>query len=99
MDCTQLFIILAAASVAGCGSGSDPAIGRTPDKIEGPAIKSLSHERLMDVVHECHRYGSSDDPKVKYTVGYCSAAQSAHAMEGYSNASSAVVNPSIDKLH
>jgi hypothetical protein len=98
MKCTRLFIILAAASVAGCGSGSDPTIGRT-DKIEGPAIKSLSHEQLMEVVHECHRYRSSDDPKVKYTIGYCSAAQTAHAMEGYSNASSAAVNPSIDKLH
>jgi hypothetical protein len=53
----------------------------------------------MAVLHECHQYGSSDDPKVKYTTRYCSAAQSAHAMEGYSTAGSAAVDPTANKLH
>lgn len=81
---TRLLLVLVLALVAGCGrhpeSSAAPAAA---DKIEGPAIKSLSHGELMAVLHECHQYGSSDDPKVKYTTRYCSAAQSAHAMEGY----------------
>jgi hypothetical protein len=51
------------------------------------------------VLHECHRYGASDDPKVKYTVGYCSAAQSAHAMEGYATSSPAPIDPALTKMH
>ena len=75
-----------------------PAI-RTGDRIEGPDVKTLSHEQLMEALHECHRYGSSDDPRVKYTISYCSAVQSAHAMEGYASPSAAVADPTLNKLH
>ncbi len=53
----------------------------------------------MAVLHECHQYGSSDDPKVKYTIEYCSAAQSAHSMEGYTAPSKAPVDPTLNKMH
>ncbi len=99
MNCTSLFIVMTVASLAGCGTGSDSSVARIPDKIDGPNVKTLSHEQLMGVLHECHRYGASDDPKVKYTTGYCSAAQSAHAMEGYTSPSAAAVDPTLNKMH
>jgi hypothetical protein len=99
MNFTRLLILSVVAVFSGCGRGSDSIIVPTTDKVEGPNVKTLSHDQLMDVLHECHRYGSSDDPKVKYTIGYCSAAQSAHAMEGYAAPSSAVADPTLTKMH
>jgi hypothetical protein len=99
MNLTRLLILSAVAVFCGCGRGSDSTIVPTADKVEGPNVKTLSHDQLMDVLHECHRYGSSDDPKVKYTIAYCSAAQSAHAMEGYATPSSAVADPTVTKMH
>ena len=99
MNITRLLIVLAVVGLTGCGSSGDPTGARTADKIEGPNVKTLSHDQLMAVLHECHRYGSSDDPKVKYTVDYCSAAQSAHAMEGYATPASAAVDPTLNPLH
>lgn len=84
--------------LAACGNRNDSSSGSI-GKTAGPDVKTLPHDDLMAVVHECHRYGSSDDPKVKYTVDYCSAAQTAHAMEGYSTPSAAPLDPSINKLH
>jgi hypothetical protein len=99
MNFTRLLILSVAAFSCGCGRGIDSTAVSTTDKVEGPNVKTLSHDQLMDVLHECHRYGSSDDPKVKYTTTYCSAAQSAHAMEGYATPSPAVVDPTLTKMH
>jgi len=87
------------AALGACGGGGSPSVPATPAKIDGPNVKTLSHEDLMAVLHECHQYGSSDDPKVKYTVEYCSAAQSAHSMEGYTAPSKAPVDPTLNKMH
>jgi hypothetical protein len=99
MSYLRLLSVLAFAILSGCGPHPESTDVRSAGKVEGPAVKSLSHDQLMAVLHECHRYGSSDDPKVKYTTRYCSAAQSAHAMEGYSTAGSAAVDPTANKLH
>jgi len=97
MKLKPFLLIVFVTSLAACGAAGNSSA--TGDKVDGPNVKSLSHDQLMDVIHECHRYGSSDDPRVKYTITYCSAAQSAHAMEGYASASSAAVDPTINKLH
>ena len=99
MNHTGHFILSVVAVLSGCAQGSGPTIVQTAGRIDGPNVKTLSHDQLMDVLHECHRYGAWDDPKVKYTIGYCSAAQSAHAMEGYVSPSSAVVDPTLNKMH
>jgi hypothetical protein len=91
-----LFSVVAVMS--GCEQPHESVTNAT-EKVEGPDVKRLSHVELMEVLHECHRFGASDDPKVKYTVRYCSAAQSAHAMEGYAVPSAAPVDPSLNKLH
>ena len=94
-----LLLLVMTFTLAACGTSNpagSPAFGQ---KVSGPDAKSLSHEQLMDVLHECHRYGASDDPRVKYTIEYCSSAQIVHSMEGYSTPSSAVVDPSLNKLH
>jgi hypothetical protein len=94
----NVLILSALAGLSGCGRGG-PASSAAPEKIEGPDVKTLSHDQLMSALHECHQYGSSDDPRVKYTIRYCSAVQSAHSMEGYSAPSSAVVDPTVNKVH
>jgi len=95
----RTFLLFSALAILqGCGQPHEPNAGAI-EKIEGPDVKGLPHEQLMAVLHECHQYGSSDDPRVKYSVRYCSAAQSAHAMEGYAAPSSAVVDPNLNKLH
>jgi hypothetical protein len=99
MNYIWLCVLIAFAGLCACGRGNEPAIVESTDKVDGPNVKTLSHDQLMDVLHECHRYGASDDPKVKYTVGYCSAAQSAHAMEGYASPSPAPVDPTLTKMH
>jgi hypothetical protein len=96
---TRLFPCVVVLSLAGCGSGNLPPSAGPSEKIEGPDVKTLSHDALMAVLHECHQYGSSDDPRVKYTIAYCSAVQSAHAMEGYANPGAGAVDPSLTKLH
>ncbi len=90
-------LIVLVTGLAACGTAGNPST--TGDRVDGPNVKTLSHDQLMDVIRECHRYGSSDDPRVKYTISYCSAAQSAHAMEGYAKATPAAVDPTINKMH
>ena len=92
-------MILTVAVLGACGGGGSTSVSAPQGKTEGPNVKTLSHEALMAVLHECHRYGSSDDPKVKYTIEYCSAAQSAHSMEGYAASSQAPVDPTLNKMH
>ena len=92
-------LLFAMVAIGACGGGNPDLPQSSNQKIVGPSVKTLSHDQLMDVVHECHRYGASDDPRVKYSISYCSAAQNAHSMEGYSTPSSAVVDPSLNKLH
>jgi hypothetical protein len=99
MKVTSVLIALTLPALTACGGASSPSIPAQPDKIVGPNVKTLSHEDLMAVLHECHQYGSSDDPKVKYTIEYCSAAQSAHSMEGYAASSRAPVDPTLNRLH
>jgi hypothetical protein len=98
MKITTGFVVLSLAALAACGNGA-PSAPAPPEKIAGPNVKTLSHDDLMAVLHECHQYGSSDDPKVKYTIEYCSAAQSAHSMEGYTTPSSAPVDPTLNQMH
>lgn len=87
------------AALGACGGVGAPSVPAPSEKIDGPNLKTLSHEDLMAVLLECHQYGSSDDPKVKYTLETCSAAQSAHSMEGYSAPSPAPVDPALNKMH
>ena len=90
-------LLLVVVTASGCGGGANPVAAH--EKTEGPAVKTLSHDALMAVLTECHQYGSSDDPRVTYTIRYCSAAQMAHSMEGYSAPSTAVVDPKITRMH
>jgi hypothetical protein len=53
----------------------------------------------MAAYHECTQYGPIDDPKVKYTVSYCAAIQSARLSEGYTSFSTAKVDPTLNKMH
>jgi hypothetical protein len=92
-------IVLIALVIAACDRGHEPRTPSPVAKVEGANLKTLSHDDLMAVLHECHQYGPSDDPRVKYTITYCSAAQSRHSMEGYSTPSSAVVYPALNKMH
>lgn len=94
-----LLLLLSAIALASCGNGNHGESTAVNLKVTGPDAKTLSHDQLMDVLHECHRYGASDDPRVKYTIEYCSSAQSVHSMEGYTTRSSAAVDPSLNKLH
>lgn len=97
---TLLLVALTALiTLAGCGSGSPPAVSDSVQKIEGPDVKTLSHDDLMAVLDECYKYGPATDPKVKYTARYCSAAQSAHGMEGFTTPSTTPVDPTITKVH
>lgn len=99
MSWLRTFLLISVVAILhGCGQPHEPKAGAI-EKLEGPDARTLSHEQLIAVLHECHQYGSSDDSRVKYTVRYCSAAQSTHAMEGYAAPSSAAVDPSINKLH
>jgi hypothetical protein len=99
MKLTIVLMTLSVATLTACGGGGTASVPTPLGKIEGPNVKALSHKDLMAVLHECHRYGSSDDPKVKYTIDYCSQAQSAHSMEGYTTGSRAPVDPTITQLH
>ena len=94
-----LLILITAIALASCGNGSHPGSGTFSQRIYGPDPKTLPHDQLIAILHECRRYGASDDPRVAYTVEYCSAVQSAHSIEGYAAPSSAVVDPSLNKLH
>jgi hypothetical protein len=99
MNHTGVFLLALVAALCGCERGDGPKIDQSAEKMEGPNVKTLTHDQLMDVLRECHRYGASDDPKVTYTIVYCSVAQSAHAMEGYANPSPAPVDPTLIKMH
>jgi hypothetical protein len=99
MNRIWLCILSVVAGLCGCAQANGPAVVQSAGKVEGPNVKTLTHDQMMAVLHECHRYGASDDPKVTYTIGYCSAAQSAHAMEGYTSSSSGAVDPTLNKMH
>jgi len=92
-----LLVAIAVLNVAGCGS-NNASVTQT-GKMEGPPVNTLSHDQLMATYQECTRYGHIDDPKVKYTVQYCAAIQSAHLSEGYTNPSTAKVDPTLNKMH
>jgi hypothetical protein len=67
--------------------------------MEGPDIKSLSHDQLISTYKECTQYGQIDDPRVKYTVPYCAAIQVAQLSEGYTAPGTGKVDPDITKMH
>ncbi len=97
MKYTQLVLAIALLNMTGCG-GSTVSVTST-EKSEGPPVNSLSHDQLMVTHRECTQYGQIDDPKVKYTVRYCAAIQSAHLSEGYTNPSTTKVDPTLNKIH
>jgi hypothetical protein len=99
MNHTWLFVLISVAGLCACERGSQPAIVETPGKVDGPNVKTLSHDQLMDAYHDCTQYGAIDDPKVKYTVRYCAAVQSAHLSEGYTAPGTAKVDPTLNKMH
>ena len=97
MNYTHWMMAVATLLLSACGAPNSevPAIG----KAEGPDIKSLSHEQVIALYQECTRYGRIDDPKVKYTVPYCAAIQSAQLSAGYAAPGTATVDPTITKMH
>jgi hypothetical protein len=95
---TILTVLSALLALSSCSRSDVPSLSRAR-KIDGPNVKTLTHDELMAVLHECHQFGSSDDPRVKYAIAYCSAAQNAHSMEGYTAPSSAVVDPTLNNVH
>lgn len=97
MNYTPVVFAIAALGLAGCGH--DAANVSQGGKLEGPAVSTLSHDQLMAAYHECTHYGPIDDPKVKYTVRYCAAIQSAHLSEGYTAPGTAKVDPTLNKMH
>jgi hypothetical protein len=97
MKYTLVIFAIAALNLEGCGS--DTAGVASGGKSEGPAVGTLSHDQLMAAYYECTQYGRIDDAKVKYTVGYCAAIQSAHLSEGYTSSSTAKVDPTLNKMH
>lgn len=97
MKYTLLIVAIAVIHVTGCGGSTSS--GTSTGKIEGPPVNTLSHDQLMATLHECMQYGQIDDSKVKYTVQYCAAIQSAHLSEGYTNPSTAKVDPTLNKMH
>lgn len=97
MHCHHLALIVATCVLFSCGrSGPDTALRF---KMEGPDIKSLSHDELIATYKECTRYGPIDDPRVKYAVRYCAAIQSAQLSEGYTAPGTEKVDPSITRMH
>lgn len=99
MNLRTLLVLALVVAAGACARRHDAPGESSFGRIDGPDVKTLSHEQLMDALHECHRFGSSDDPRVIYTVSYCSAVQSAHAMEGYATPVAPSVDPKLNPLH
>jgi hypothetical protein len=97
MNCISVVFAIAALGLAGCGR--DAANVSEGGKLEGPPVSTLLHDQLMAAYRECTQYGPIDDPKVKYTVRYCAAIQSAHLSEGYTAPGTAKVDPTLNKMH
>jgi hypothetical protein len=97
MNYTLVCFVTAALGLAGCGR--DAATVSEGGKSEGPPVSTLSHDQLMGAYHDCTQYGPIDDPRVKYTVRYCAAIQSAHVSEGYTAPGTAKVDPTLNKMH
>jgi hypothetical protein len=97
MNHKLVVIVLAALGLAACGR--DTANVTLSGKEAGPAVSTMSHDQLMAAYHECTQYGPIDDRKVKYTVRYCAAIQSAHLSEGYTAPGAAKVDPTLNKMH
>jgi len=93
----HVIILLASLACAGCSRNS--ADGATVQKVSGPEIHSLNHDHLMAIYHECHQFGPIEDPRVKYTVGYCVNVDMAQSGEGWVTPNAAKVDPEIDRLH
>jgi hypothetical protein len=53
----------------------------------------------MAIYHECHQFGSIEDPRVKYTVAYCVHIDTAQSGEGWATPNTANFDPAINKLH
>jgi hypothetical protein len=94
-----ILVCFAVVALALAGCGRNAANVSVAGKLEGPPVSTLSHDQLMDAYHECTQYGRIDDPKVKYTVRYCAAIQSAHLSEGYTAPGTAKVDPTLNKMH
>lgn len=97
MKYALMAFVITAVNLVGCGG--DTAGLASGGKSEGPKISTLSHDQLLAAYHECTQYGRIDDAKVKYTVTYCAAIQSAHLSEGYTSSSTAKVDPTLNKMH
>src|SRR5450631_1852407 len=97
MNCTHLMMAVATLLLSACGARDSNVTAA--GKVEGPDIKSLSHDQVIALYQECTRYGRIDDPKVKYTVPYCAAIQSAQLSAGYSAPGTAKVDPTITPMH
>ena len=90
-------IAICSLALTGCSRSSPPA--SATDKVVGPDPRSLSHEQLMAIFHECHAFGQIDDSRVKYSMPYCASVETAHASEGWTTPSSAAVDPKLNGLH
>lgn len=94
---SNLIILVASLALSGCGRGS--GAGVIIQKVPGPEIRSLNHDHLMVIYHECHQFGPIEDPRVKYTVAYCVNVDTAQSGEGWATPNAAKVDPEINKLH
>jgi len=99
MKCSSSPLAICILVLTGCSAGPDQPTSKTGEKIEGPPVKTLSHEQMMAIYAECTRYGRMDEPRVTYTVRYCSAINSAQEMEGYAATASPKVDPNPVKMH
>src|SRR5258708_22713678 len=70
-------LVISILVLTGCGAGPNQPTSKTGEKIEGPPVKTLSHEQLMVIYAECTQYGRMDEPTVKHTIRYCSAINNA----------------------
>jgi hypothetical protein len=97
MPYRYVMLIALATLMSSCGRNAPNTTDNA--KIEGPDIKSLSHDQLISIYKECTQYGRIDDPRVKYTVSYCAAIQGAQLSEGYTAPGTTKVDPEITKMH
>jgi len=93
----KLFVaLIVTLPLTGCGK----SLGSAPSgKADGPPIETLSGSQLLAAYQDCTRYGQIEDRRVKYTVPYCAAVQSAQLSIGYSDKASAPVDPQLNPMH
>lgn len=85
------FALLVTIALGGCHrvtpASTGPLAGPIPSipgaRIEGPAVDTLSPDELQAIVRECHRYGSAEDPRVRYALDYCAAVDTAQSSLGW----------------